>query len=632
MVNIGGFLGGMAGGASISIVVRAYDQYSRELKRAQREVAKTGAAVSKFGKAMKWAGVIGAGALVIGLVKATQVASEFQHEMTKAMIMFTDVTSTQRKSAEDLAIALSKDLGVAANEVAKSFWFLGSAGMSVEQSLKALPSTMLFARVNMLDTASATQFAMTMMKVFNVEAQDLEKYLDQATLAMKSHMLSMGELAEAFTYVAPQAQLMGIEFSELSSILGALADKGIKGSMAGRMMRRMLLRLAAPTSEARKEIESLGVEIFNSEGEMRNILDIIADFKEALGGLTQEQRIAKEEAIAGTIAFTGFEGLLSLSAGTLRRYVDEVENADGSMKGMEKTLKEDLNVQFDILKAGVKAIAIDLGNKFIPVLTDSVNGISQLIDISSKWTEHLKKDEEAVKGVTDEGITFIDVLDKITNKITGQALPSLREYLVETGKMKDEFYGLSEAGEKVKSGTDEIIPVTKTLTEKYIEWLDASNNVKVAIEEIKNGNLEAIETYKDSIITLELLEEIIGDEIKYFKDWGKEIKKTREELTALGQAYGKGYTTGTTGEIYTSAEIQAKLSAGPTFHKGFEDFIMRPGQKPIAFDPADTIVGTKGGGTGATITVGQIVVQGTGRDGNQIAREIFEKLTALGGT
>ena len=62
------------------------------------------------------------------------------------------------------------------------------------------------------------------MKVFNVETKDLEKVLDKTTFAMKSHLLTMSDMAESFKFVAPVAADMGIELDDLTSVIGALAD------------------------------------------------------------------------------------------------------------------------------------------------------------------------------------------------------------------------------------------------------------------------------------------------------------------------------------------------------------------------------------------------------------------------
>ena len=64
-------------------------------------------------------------------------------------------------------------------------------------------------------------------------------------------------LPEAMQYVGPAAKSAGISVSEASAALGVLTDSGIKGSMAGTSLRRIILELSDSTSKASRAVRDI---------------------------------------------------------------------------------------------------------------------------------------------------------------------------------------------------------------------------------------------------------------------------------------------------------------------------------------------------------------------------------------
>ena len=82
--------------------------------------------------------------------------------------------------------------------------------------------------------------------------------VDQMAKASSKSNTSVAQLGEAILTVGGTAKYMSGGTEELNTVLGVLADNGIKGSEAGTHLRNMLLSLASPTDAAAKWIEDLG--------------------------------------------------------------------------------------------------------------------------------------------------------------------------------------------------------------------------------------------------------------------------------------------------------------------------------------------------------------------------------------
>jgi len=74
-----------------------------------------------------------------------------------------------------------------------------------------------------------------------------------------------------------------MKIDDATASLAIMSNAGIRGSDAGTSLKTMLMRLMAPTDKAAAELKSLGISIYDSEGNMRNMTDIIGQFNAALG-------------------------------------------------------------------------------------------------------------------------------------------------------------------------------------------------------------------------------------------------------------------------------------------------------------------------------------------------------------
>src|SRR3990167_2080881 len=98
MVNMDAFMGGATGAASISVIIKAVDSYSSELKKAQNSL-------QKFGSVAKVAVVAAAGALVAFGVKAVQSAAESERVAFRIKQSFGDMADSVLEASSDMQAA-----------------------------------------------------------------------------------------------------------------------------------------------------------------------------------------------------------------------------------------------------------------------------------------------------------------------------------------------------------------------------------------------------------------------------------------------------------------------------------------------------------------------------------------------
>src|SRR5690606_17838252 len=116
---------------------------------------------------------------------------------------------------------------------------------------------------------------------------------------------------------------------EGTAVLAVFADQGLKGKAAGQglyMVLRDLQKAAAAQPEAWKE---LGVSVYDAEGNMRSVGEIIADMEGKFVGLSDKQKRAQLAAMGFTDK--GLAPLLMLmgKSDQIQTYQTELEKASG---------------------------------------------------------------------------------------------------------------------------------------------------------------------------------------------------------------------------------------------------------------------------------------------------------------
>lgn len=175
----------------------------------------------------------------------------------------TMATSEEFNTMEEEALRLGRTLGTfTAVDAANSMKLLAFSGFEVNEILESTEQIMRFAMATQIDLAMATDITARALRTFGIEASDVARVTDVLTLAFSSSATTVEEIGTALSYVGPVAAATGVSLEETTAAIMALANVGIRGSMAGTQLRQVFLRLQAPTSASIAVMKELGLEIF----------------------------------------------------------------------------------------------------------------------------------------------------------------------------------------------------------------------------------------------------------------------------------------------------------------------------------------------------------------------------------
>lgn len=270
------------------------------------------------------------------------------------------------KELRDFAKEMGSTTAFSAKQAAEGLNYMALAGYDTETSMKMLPTVLNLAAAGAMDLGQASDMVTDAQTALGLSTEDTVKLVDQMAKTASTTNTSVEQLGQAYLTVGGTAKMMKGGTAELSQVLGLLADNGIKGSEGGTALRNMLLSLSAPTDKARVVLNGLGVEVFDAQGNMRSLQDIMQDLGKSMDGLTQEQRT---EAIANIFNKRDIKSVNALLGTNAKRW-DEVagaiDTASGSAQQMADTQLDTMSGSLTMLKSALEGAAIAISEQLAP--------------------------------------------------------------------------------------------------------------------------------------------------------------------------------------------------------------------------------------------------------------------------
>ena len=387
----------MANKFTVSTTFKAHDRMTKAVKGMNRVVSRLGAITKRVAK-------VGLAAFGIALGLTVREFVNFDQAITSSSAKFGDLNLATAKGQRQLKELgrIARDVGAAtqftATEAAQGLDFLAMAGFNVQQAMVGLPQVVDLATVGNIDLARATDISSDALGAFNMMVKDstqlqinMTRINDVMAKTITSSNTNLETLFETIQKGAPSFTAAGQSIESFNALAGAMANAGVKGSVAGIALKNVMLKLANPAGSAAKILKTLGVRTQDSSGNFLDIIDILGDFEKGLKGMGNAQRLAALKAVFGERTITGINVLLATGSDALREYRKSIKEATGAAKKMADIIRGTL---MNRLKA-LKSAAIELGFKFIEGFGGKAGGAIK------DFTEKLRKFdvEPIVKGI-----------------------------------------------------------------------------------------------------------------------------------------------------------------------------------------------------------------------------------------
>lgn len=336
------------------------------------------AVYSSAGNQMVSAGMTGAivSAGLLGVGKNfVSTAMDYEYSMAKVRAV-ANLSSAEYEKLNGLARELGSSTMFSASEAASGMLFLSMAGQNANQIFENTPKVLTLAQAGFMDLGLAADITTNIMTPFKLQASETARVVDVLAAAASNANTDIPMLGEAMMYLAPQASAVGWSVEETAAALMVFANNGLRGSIAGQAFASSLARLSEPTDKMTEVMDKYNIKIYDAEGNMKSLNELVPHVQKSLSGLTNEQRSAAITTLFGVEAQKHWLALLNDSEGTLGTFTNKLQNAQGEAQRMADTMGDTFYGKVKALQSAFEELKISVGTEVMDKLGSSVQGLA----------------------------------------------------------------------------------------------------------------------------------------------------------------------------------------------------------------------------------------------------------------
>ena len=341
------------------------------------------------------AGVAGLGtAAVTTAANFESAMSQVQATMgiTKDSMSTVDGQSVNTMNTlSELAKKMGAETAFSASECAEALNYLALAGYDTEQMCDTLPTVLNLAAAGDIELASASDMVTDAMSALGMGVDEAGTMVDQMAKTASTTNTSVAQLGEGILTIGATAKSIKGGTAELNTALGILANNGIKGAEGGTHLRNIILSLQNPTDKAALAMEELGLQVYDSEGNMRSMNDILGDLNSGMDGMTAAEKSNIIGKIFNKTDLSSVNALLANTGSTWDDLQKSITDSGGAAGQMADTQLDNLQGQITILKSALEGLAISFGELLMPAIKQIVGWVQKFVDWLNSLDDGTKK-------------------------------------------------------------------------------------------------------------------------------------------------------------------------------------------------------------------------------------------------
>ena len=289
------------------------------------------------------------------------VFRDFELEMAKVKAV-SGATADEFKALSDNAKELGRSTIFSAREVAGLQLEFAKLGFTAKQITGVTEATLNLAQASGSDLARSAEVAGATLRGFGLDVSETGRVTDVMAKSFSTSSMDMESFAEGMKMVAPIAKSAGMSLEETTAMMSLLANAGVKGSMAGTQLRRIISELATtgkPTTEAIRDLAESGLTLVDAKDEVG---------RAAQGALT----------------------ILAGSVDQINPMTEALKNSSGAAEEMADVMDMTAAGASKALGSAVEGLAIEFGGLISVALTPVIKKLTQFATFVNELPKGMK--------------------------------------------------------------------------------------------------------------------------------------------------------------------------------------------------------------------------------------------------
>ena len=366
-------------------------------------------------KAVAAAATTAATAVTAVTAASVSVGSSFEAQMSTVQA----ISGASRKDFEKLN-DLAKELGAStqftATEAGQAMEYMAMAGWKTEDMLQGMQGVLNLAASSGEDLATTSDIVTDAMTALGMKADEVEHFADVLAAAATNSNTNVSMMGETFQYAASLAGAMNYSIEDVAIAIGLMANSGIKASDAGTALRKIFAETTEGAQVSGKELGNYTIKTQNADGSMRDLKSVIEDLRMAFSKMTEAEKVANAEAIAGKTAMSGLLAIVNASETDYEKLEGAIYNCTGAAEKMADIRLDNLKGDLTIAQSAAEGLGIQIYEGINEPMRAVVQSATELIG-------------EIGENLADSGF-----LEDITKKV-----PTVKREIKELGESISDF-------------------------------------------------------------------------------------------------------------------------------------------------------------------------------------------------
>lgn len=421
-------------------------------------------------------------------MECVSIAGDFEYGMSNV-----EALSGATAAEMELLTAKAKELGAetkfSAQESAEAMGYMAMAGWKASEMLAGMDGVLQLAAASGEDLAMVSDIVTDSMTAFGLTAADTAHYADVLAATATKSNTSVAYMGETFKYAAPVAGALGYSIEDVSIAIGLMANAGTKGSIAGTALKNTfngLLEGATLTSAAFGEYEYSALK---ADGTMRSFSETIENLRYYFDQMTEAERVANAEAIAGKYGYSGLLAILNATNEDYAALTESINNCTGAAQRMAAVKMDNLNGELELMNGAWEALKTTVGEDFIPEMRVLYSLGADIFGLMDKFAQENP-------GIMKAAVTFIALIGAMTVALTGYATIAK---VVKALNIAALFTGPAGAAVAAAAAISGVIAVIAGLIEEANEGVPAVKELTSAARDMQDVMEDATAAYDETV-------------------------------------------------------------------------------------------------------------------------------------
>ena len=551
------------------------EKFTKAVKNNQVEIQKTDTLLEKtattLGKTFAWSM---ANRAVDTFTNSVSSAVRFIYDLDESLNNIRVVTNMSAsemdnfaKKANDVAQALGQTT-VAYTEGALLYL---QQGKSMEEAAALTEATLIASNITGESTAQTAELLTAAMNGYNLAATEAMNITDKFAAVGAATGADFYELATGMSRVASMASTVGIGFDSLNAQIATISSvtreapetigtalKTIYARMSQMKMEGSVTDedgITYTTGKAAEALEAIGISILEVNGEMRDMEDVVTEVGNKWDGLTQIQKSAVAEALAGKQQLNKFIALFN----NWDMYQDALAtsiNSTGAAMEQNEIRMDSLEYKTNQLKAATEEMFLtvinsDLFKGLIDGATVFMRALTGIFDILGDMTPLLTTLGVALSSAfsTKYMYQLMDITTMFKESISG----TFKE-IKESGSL------FGKTNQKMVQDTETVFKSIVKNTGALEDFAKAAKLPEERFKALQEQVAEYSQAVQDEANIRSMLENVKGrqEEAKATQELASiEFNRAREEVAAHMQR--RKHHVEYMDDLYEEARVKAEL-------------------------------------------------------------------------